>query len=297
MKRFVRAAFYAVYLLAVAGLIVAWWAVMAQAQTYYPSAPVVVVGPQGRPIPNGTFSVANTVGIQQTVYADAAGATVAASPSANGRVPSQPIPILQFFATPGTYVVTVSGEGVTRQYWTTVTAPQASTTPAASNIWVNFRAQDMTNQLSSSPALTCPPAGTPCYYEFAGGTGSEQYVMFDFVVAPFALSHILSQLEWGPATTGVGLVRWRVTWCAYAEGSPVCTPVFSGGNLAAATSTTTSVVDDRIDVDFTSTDWATNWPADIHVVVQINRHRAATGGQNSYPGGARLKAFNMEFQR
>lgn len=78
--------------------------------TYIPSAPFTAVGPQGRPLTGASISVTNASGVAQTVYSSSSGAAFTATVPATG--------VVQFFGDAGTYIVTISGSGVSRSYYT-----------------------------------------------------------------------------------------------------------------------------------------------------------------------------------
>lgn len=283
------------YVLVMFVLVLWWFATWANAQPYYAAPPLLVVGPQGRPIPNGTFSVANTAGVVQTVYGNSSGTTVVASPTSSGAVPSQPIPILSFYAAPGSYLVTVSGEGVTRQYPVVVSAPATTTTPIPSQPSVYRGAANWNVQLTTSPGYVAPVGGAAPYLAFAGGAGTSEVAEIDFLMPSYALSHVTSTLTWGPATSAAGSVAWQLAYCTYAEGEARCTPSF-GSNVVTLVSPAPGVAGQRIDaVADSPTDWNTSWAASTHVVIHLRRNR--TNPSNTYGGEARFEGLQLEFQR
>jgi hypothetical protein len=99
------------------------------ATTYYPCSPVIVRGPQGRPIPSATVSVLTSVGQPADVYANATGTTV--YPNTLG-----PFGVMQFYAAPGDYTVTVSGGGVVQSF--IVTIPTTATSALVDNDFTVF---------------------------------------------------------------------------------------------------------------------------------------------------------------
>jgi len=83
--------------------------------TYSPASPFTAVNSQGRPLVGGTVSVTNSVGVPVTVYADTMGASLY-----SGVVPATGV--VQFFGTSGIYIVTISSQGTTRQYYVSIPA-------------------------------------------------------------------------------------------------------------------------------------------------------------------------------
>jgi hypothetical protein len=99
------------------------------ATTFYPCSPVIVRGPQGRPIPNASVSVLTSAGQPADVYANSTGTTV--YPNTLG-----PFGVMQFYAAPGDYTVTVSGGGVTQSF--IVTIPTTATSAVVDNDFTVF---------------------------------------------------------------------------------------------------------------------------------------------------------------
>lgn len=83
-----------------------------------PCSALQVVGPQGRPLPGGSFAVTGPNGEDVVIYSDYAGTQVI--PGSSGFVPANSI--IQFFGDPGVYKVTVSGGGVVKVYYCEIPA-------------------------------------------------------------------------------------------------------------------------------------------------------------------------------
>ncbi len=270
-------------------LLVLSLAPVAWGQTYYLCSPVTMIDPQGRPIKNASYRVVDINGQVVTTYGSRTGG-VTSSSSVAGTLPTVAPAILQFYADPGTYQVTISGGGISSIYNVTCTAPQSTETPGSRSVVVSRAATTWNRGLSSSPALTCPTTGKPCYLQFTGGAGTDQVIETDFISSGLTFDRGI--LEWSPSTTGAGTVEWEVAWCTYSNGNQPCVPVF-GVQTAVIVGTASTVTDQTAYEDVTSAALNPNWPEEFHVVIHAKKDRAAT----TYSSEARFKNLTLWFLR
>jgi len=222
--------------------------------TYYPSDPLTVVDLQGRPIPGNVVSIVDTSGNPVSVWNDMGGTQAFAY-----VVPSTGI--LQFFANPGIYRVTITGLGLTRIYWVNVSGTSITSIP--------YIAIDRTAVMIAEVATGNPPTlvcvvNNPCQLIYNRVNGN-QIVAIDFVMPTFPLSVRSLSWEWYPST-GIGTSVWNVDWCTYQEGADICAPTGANSQTVASFG---QFLNKRTDLDITFTPPATMWSFDSHVVLFI----------------------------
>lgn len=249
------------------------WAVAAfgQQHRYSPCSPVFIAGPQGRPIPNNTVIVADSNNNQLTVYNDADGV----APFMNVLPANQ---ILQVFYTPGVFRVTVSGDGLTKQYQIVCGEGLGF---SAKMLSVDRTADVMIDGPAVIAPLTCPPNAS-CYRTF--GVDVESSTHFDFILPSFNTTISTILLSWF-APSGTGQVVWRLDYCAYAVGENRCSPT---GNNVVLVSSGALNPSQRTDASVTP-QWT--WTAGQHIVVQVTRLVSGTLLGNANLENVRLELF------
>jgi len=252
-------------------------AVCAAAHMCFPSDPVTIVGLQGRPIPNAQVTVTFPSGAAADVYQEKSAINILHVVPAAG--------ILQFFSDPGTYLVNVSGEGLTKLFYVTV-----SVGSLAASISID-RTADMAIISAAlgdpvPPQLFCDPA--PCLISFGGDPDrNERDIYYDWTMPSYGLDVDNILFEWHSASVGNGtlFVGWKMSWCTYNTGEAFCTPVndFNFNTTVTVTSNTRTLVS----IPGTTLPGLGMWNPSNHVVFLIGRRAVDT--YTSFAGFVNLR--------
>lgn len=257
---------------------------LAQAAPFFPCNPVLIAGPQGRPIPNATVQVVNLDGspLVNGVWLNSMG-----TQQFLGLLP--PDQVLQVFADPGIYRTDISGAGLTKSYEVVCGGGFGS----LGNISID-RTADLLLRTTDSP-----PNGFGCVNNLPCTTAFDpdvlQFVVFDFVMpSHFPLTFLSALLTWHTYLAGPGDVVWSLNWCTYGTGQAPCDPS-NGTHKQTKTSTALSLME-RVDVVWdASLVGAGAWAVGTHVVVAISRE--AENPADTLQTDAGLENIQLEFAR
>lgn len=228
---------------------------------YAPAGPFTIVGPQGRPMPGATVVVTDMLDNEVTIYTTPEGIT-----EHSGLLPQSNV--LQFFAAPGVYFVTINGQGITYTFYTVIfdaIEKVAQTSIARS-------AEMLLTNTSAPPELLCP-TDLPCGLLYAT-TGTE-VAFFNFVSPPFPMHFEMLTISW-QTLSGYSLLNdavWAVDWCAFSVGDVPCFP--DGTNRELKTSTALGE-EKRVDLDFVDEDFPVGFPTADEDLIVITVERWGT---------------------
>lgn len=222
----------------------------------FPSDPILIVGPQGRPIPDGLATVTNTDGVVVTVYTDRTGNTPLASPFV---VPQTGI--VQFFADADIYIVGVTGNGVSRSFYVTAGGGVSSNTRfisidrTASNLELN----------TTNPGILFCDVDELCVVQMDDDVDRSFRSNWTMPSFPLTLSTLNIYFKSDTGNNG-NAARFDIKWCTIEVGETTCTP-------ANTKSFTQAVQSDgkRTVLSITHASLAEDWNEDDHVIVEIFR--------------------------
>ena len=241
-----------------------------------PCTPMLIIGPQGRPLPNAVATFTDYTGDPVTVYNDGDGTSVF-----TGGVPASSI--LQVYADAGTLIVTVTSLGFTRSYVVTCTYPMAD---SVRKTILDFDANAMVASATYPPANRQDATeGVPSQWNMA--VDAKSRVSIDFRMPTYALTLQSFKLETYQALTS-GAARWTVDWCVFANHEDTCTP---DGTNAVTVNTTQTTANSRQDVTFNLND--PDWGVNDHVILWFDRE----GDVDTYNGSIFLRRSTFEFQK
>lgn len=250
-----------------------------------PCDPVLLVGPEGRLIPNANVSITNLDGSQIVggVWSNY-GKTIAF----DGRIPASEI--LQVFIDPGVYNVSLSGAGLTKTY---IIRCGGGFGEGVRTISIDRTADVILINTSSPPFLACV-TGNPCRLEF--GADDTEFAMIDFILPsyPVILTSVLFSWSGSPPGHTGERARWTLNWCKYVVGEPPCDPTGSIHPFSVLSTMTTSFA--RVDVLINTIVWDTAlWAPDDHIVMSIAREGDA--GDDTLLGFGMLENIRLEFTK
>lgn len=246
----------------------------------YPSTPMLIVGPQGRPIPDGLASVSDLSGVPVTTFTGLTGATANPRPFI---VPATGI--VQFFADPGLYSVTVTGNGVNRTFY----VPVGTGVPTSSRfISISRQATNFDLNVTSPGTLSCP-LDKPCCISLDDDVSRS--FQFDWIMPSFGLDLLTFMISFTTDTGNNGrAAAFETRWCTYGNNEAICTPANGFDS-----SITVSSDGKRTDLTITQASLSTLWEESDHVRVLVFREPG--DADDTVVGNICVENIVLEFER